>query len=139
MFNNPCKCCGSNEHSLLKITDEDEIQVEFECPVIHHDRVEEMLREDLKEKMYRPCPSRFACLYGYNEEGCTKALKFFDSLGAGKYWSWPIYREFSEKVLEECVNYSRQCIFKRDQSLECYYTESMELEEDEDNPSTITA
>ena len=136
MFNNPCKCCGSNEHSLLNIRNDGDIQIEFGCPVIYHDRVEEMLREVQKEKMYRPCPQRFAGLYGHREEDCTVALKLFDSLGAGKYWSWPIYRKFSEEVLEACVSYSRQCTFKRDQRLECYHAEETYLTDEEDNSST---
>ena len=136
MFNNPCKCCGSNKHSLLKITGEEDIRVEFECPVIIYDNVSEMLKEEHKEMMYKPCSSRFACLYGYQEEDCLDALKPLDSLGIGKYWTWPIYREFSEKVLEACLDYSRQHIFKRDQSLECYHAEEMEYYEEEDNSST---
>ena len=135
MFHNPCKCCGSNEHSLLKILDNEDIHIEFACPVIHHDKIEDMLKEDRKDNMYRPCPSRFANLYGYVEEDCAEALKLLDSLGAGKYWSWPIYRVFSEKVLEACVNYSRQCTFKRDQSLECHYVGELEFTEEEESSS----
>jgi len=136
MFNNPCKCCGSNKHPLLKITGEEDIRVEFECPVIIHDTVIEMLKEEHKEMMYKPCPSRLAGLYGYQEEDCLDALKLLDSLGIGKYWTWPVYREFSESVLEACLNYSRQHIFKRDQSLECYHAEEMQYYEEEGNSST---
>ena len=139
MFNNPCKCCGASEHSLLRLANTDDVQIEFGCPVIHHDRVEEMLRENVKEDMYRPCPLRFANLYGYNEEGCTEALKLFDSLGAGKYWSWPTYRKFNEKVLEACVNYSRECVFKRDQYLDCHYVGEIELREEEELGSSTSA
>lgn len=138
MFNNPCKCCGSNEHALLEIIDEDDIQIKLECPVIYHQNVDDMLKEDQKDNMYRPCPLKFANLYGYNEGGCTKALKLFDNLGSGKYWSWPMYRQFSESVLEACVNYSRQYVFKRDQSLECHYVGELELIEEEEN-SSVTA
>jgi hypothetical protein len=138
MFNNPCKCCGSSKHSLLKIIDKGSIHVEFECPVIIHDTVSDMLKEDQKDKMYRPCPLRFASLYGYQEEECLVALKLLDSLGIGKYWTWPIYRKYSEKVLEACMNYSRQCIFKRDQTLECHHADEMELYEEEID-SSMTA
>ena len=136
MFNNPCKCCGSNKHPLLKIIDEDDVRVKLGCPVIAHDSVGEMLSYEQKELMYRPCPLRFADLYGHQEAECFAALKLLDSLGIGKYWTWPIYREFNEKVLEACVNYSRQNVFKRDQSLECHYAEEFELYEEEKNSST---
>jgi len=136
MFNNPCKCCGSNRHSLLKITGEEDCRVEIECPVIIHDKVSDMLKEEYKEMMYKPCPSRFARLHGHQEEDCLEALKLLDSLGIGKYWTWPVYREFSEKVLETCVNYLRQYTFKRDVILECFHVEEMEHDEEEDNSST---
>jgi hypothetical protein len=136
MFSNPCKCCGSNEHPLLKVIDENNIRVRFECPVIIHDNVSEMLKENVKEMMYRPCPLRFAGLYGYQEEDCLVALKLLDSLGIGKYWTWSIYRKFSEKVLEACINYSRQHTFKRDLSMECYHAEEIEGYGEEDRSST---
>jgi hypothetical protein len=136
MFNNPCKCCGSNEHPLLKIIDKDNVRVQIECPVIVHNSVGEMLSYEQKELMYRPRPLRFAGLYGHQEAECFVALKLLDSLGIGKYWTWHVYREFNEKVLEACVNYSRQNVFKRDQSLECHHVEEVEFYEEDENSST---
>jgi hypothetical protein len=136
MFNNPCKCCGSSKHSLLKFINESNTLLGFECPVISHDSVYEMLKEESNERMYRPCPLRFAGLYGHQEEDCLVALKFLDNLGIGRYWTWPIYKEFREKVSEACVNYSRQYTYKRDLSLECFYVEEMEPDVEEHNSST---
>jgi len=136
MFNNPCKCCGSSKHSLLKSINESSTLLGFECPVISHDSVYEMLKEESNERMYRPCPLRFAGLYGHQEEDCLVALKLLDSLGIGRYWTWPIYKEFHDKVSEACVNYSRQYTFKRDLSLECFYAEEMESDAEEHNSST---
>ena len=95
-----------------------------------------MLKEESNERMYRPCPLRFAGLYGHQEEDCLVALKLLDSLGIGRYWTWPVYKEFNEKVLDACVNYSRQYTFKRDLSLEWCYVEEMELDAEEDKSST---
>ena len=139
MFNNPCKCCGSNEHALLRIITDDKTQIEFECPVIHHKGVEDMLKVEQKDMMYKPCPERFACLYGYHEETAVNALRLLDSDGAGKYWGGLQYREFKEKTIEACLNYSRQNTFKRDQYLECYYAGEVEFRQDEDDEPVIDA
>jgi hypothetical protein len=137
MFSNPCKCCGSYEHALLITSGKDVILIDFECPVIRHEKVEDMLRERSRDKMYEPCPEKFANLYGYQRAEVMEALKQFDKAGIGKYWNWPSCIEFNEKVLDSCVNYSRQVIFKRDQSLECYYVGEIELTSDEDDSSII--
>jgi hypothetical protein len=135
MFNSPCKCCGSNEHALLKITNDESTQIKFDCSVICHDEVGNMLKEEHRDKMYKPCPEKFASLYGYQSGAVIEALKQFDNMGVGKYWDWSSCMEFSEKTLDACANYQRQGIFKRDQSLECYYAGEIEFALDEDDSS----
>jgi len=138
MFNNPCKCCGSKEHALLKISGGDIVQIDFECPVICHEKVQDMLREECKEKMYEPCPEKFACSYGYQELVVREALKQLNDDGIGKYWNWSSCVGFNKKVSDSCINHSRQCTFKRDLSIGCFHVEEIEVILEE-NDSSISA
>jgi len=116
MFSSPCKCCGAEDHGLLKIVHENDGRKTsgFACPITRQVQIVDMINETRNGKKYMPCPESFAYHFGCQEEAIFRALKAFDDHGSGKYLSGPEFKEFKTKALNTCEEYRNRNTFKRE-------------------------
>ena len=116
MFSSPCKCCGAEDHGLLKIVHENDGRKTsgFACPITRQVQIVDMINEPRNGKKYMPCPESFAYHFGCQEEAILRALKAFDNYGSGKYLSGPEFKEFKTKALNTCEEYRNRNTFKRE-------------------------
>ena len=116
MFSSPCKCCGAEDHGLLKIVHENDGRKTsgFACPITRQVQIVDMINEPRNGEKYMPCPESFAYHFGCQEEAILRALKAFDDYGSGKYLSGPEFKEFKTKALNTCEEYRNRNTFKRE-------------------------
>ena len=116
MFSSPCKCCGAEDHGLLKLVHENDGRKTsgFACPITRQVQIVDMINEPRNGKKYMPCPESFAYHFGCQEEAILRALKVFDDYGSGKYLSGPEFKEFKTKALNTCEEYRNRNTFKRE-------------------------
>ena len=116
MFSSPCKCCGAEDHGLLKLVHENDGRKTsgFACPITRQVQIIDMINEPRNGKKYMPCPESFAYHFGCQEEAILRALKAFDDYGSGKYLSGPEFKEFKTKALNTCEEYRNRNTFKRE-------------------------
>jgi len=116
MFSSPCKCCGAEDHGLLKLVHENDGKKTsgFACPITRQAQIVDMINEPRNGKKYMPCPENFAYHFGCQEKAILRALKAFDDYGSGKYLSGPEFKEFKTKALNTCEEYRNRNTFKRE-------------------------
>ena len=123
-----CKCCGSDEHRLLRTTTNEhgELITEFSCPVSIVAGIEATQQLSRMYLKYRPCASKFAEHYAYNAAQVDKALKDFLNHGLGGYLPPPYPSMFLTEVTQICEEVRSSWTFKRTS----INTESSDDEED---------
>jgi len=121
IFQLPCKCCGSNNHAVLrqvigKLGDYEEAA--YSCPIIAHSTVEAMLETELMSQKYIPDPYKLARHHHYCLHKLQQVMKRIRSRGAGRHM-----HEHQLEVLEsEALKFSNEVrdswIFKRESNME---------------------
>ena len=143
MFSSPCKCCGSEDHGLLKLVHENDGKETsgFACPITRQVQIVDMINEPRNVKKYMPCPESFAYHFGCQEEAILRALKTFDDYGSGKYLSGPEFKEFKTKALITCEEYRNRNTFKREiiEDFNHSIDEKIYMESEEEKPQDTRA
>jgi hypothetical protein len=125
----PCRCCGTQDHSMINTTlnDDGKHVTEFTCPIIDSS-ADVSLSEQLSHNYirYRADEHKFAEYHGYNPESITEALEIFGQQGEGSHMTPKCLNSFKNRVLRICEDERASWTFKRS-SMEDESQEEFEL------------
>jgi len=123
-----CKCCGSKEHKLLKISTNEHGQLisEFSCPVVDNGGIDAHKQITQNYLRYRPKAQLLAEQHAYNLPLIETALLDFEDHGTGGYLPPYQLRLFRNQVMEICEQVRSLWTFKRTVA-------NTESSDDEDN------
>lgn len=103
-FEGPCKCCGIEDHSLLRMTNgHTHTRVDYICPLVvigdeAADAQTQLAQNYLK---YKACPKKMAMLYVDNPTLLEVALLEYETNGEGIYMSERSLTQFKQEVRKE--------------------------------------
>jgi len=115
-LNNPCRCCGQNDHSLLRIENEgDYRKMIYGCPVvlIGDDAVDASKQVQHNYLKYRACPAKMVEKYAYCPEAIEAALQTYQKKGDGAYLSQRSLTEFIDEARRKYIGKQDHDVFRR--------------------------
>ena len=107
LFETPCRCCGSDRHTLLVRTPDREgyMQANFQCQIISHKTIQSMIFHQQLNREFWPCPFSLAKEVDYNENKTEAALERVISHGAGRTMKESEIRSFRFDAFNTCFTH----------------------------------
>jgi hypothetical protein len=127
----PCRCCGSQNHSLLTYQTSlgNRVSVEYSCPFTFCNNWHDARKLTNKNMKYHICPIKLAKYYNYDYNQVKETLRLFVTEGFGKQMNPDLIMAIRHRALKICADESvkgntkgRQEESNRRELLTCIYT-----------------
>jgi hypothetical protein len=98
LLNPKCVCCGSDQHGLLTIVDDEPGRLTFKCPVVGVEDWSWAIKVMIQRTNYGASEAKFAEYYGKDPRVLRKALDDYSKSGAGRSLSYMQMVDFDSDV-----------------------------------------
>jgi len=101
----PCRCCGSQNHSLLRYhTFSNIVSAEYSCPLTFCDNWNDARKLSNKNMKYHICPIKLVKAHNYDHILVKEALRSFINDGFGKQMNPEVVMAIRHRALQMCAD-----------------------------------
>jgi len=102
----PCRCCGSQNHSLLRyhMSPDNTMSAEYSCPFTFCENWNDARKLPNKSMKYHICPIKLAKVHNYNHTLVKETLRSFITEGFGKRMNPEAIMTIRHRVFQICAD-----------------------------------